>query len=334
MTEACVIGARGYLGRETVRILCGHPDIETIRPVSRSETGKPFGAAVPAFRHRDDLRFAPAEAAHDADVVFLATPGGKAKEYVADAPAGQRVIDLSRDHRLQAMTDRADGGWHYGLADLHPADAETRRIANPGCYPTASLLAAAPALQQGLVGDGPIIADGKSGASGAGVSPSQAMHYPEANEAVRAYKVDGHDHQEEIEQAAADLDGAQDPARSRPRRPVRFTPHLVPQTRGLLSTVYLPAHPDATSDQLQEAYEETYAEAPFVHMVEEPDTGHVRGSNHAEVAVHLDSHAGLLVARCAIDNLQKGGSGTAVQNMNDALGFPTTRGLEALGASP
>lgn len=330
MVNVSVIGARGYLGRETVRILCGHPEVEKILPTSRSATGEPFGKEVPAFQHRDDIRFVPLEEARDADVAFLATPGGKAKEYAKDAPADQLIIDLSRDHRLEAL--QGSDTWHYGLADLRPAKEGAKRIANPGCYPTASLLGAAPALQAGLAADGAMIADGKSGASGAGVNPSAALHYPEANEAVRAYKVDGHDHQAEIQACAMDLDAGSGSAAS--TRPVRFTPHLVPQTRGLLSTVYLPLKEGTDPQHLQQVYEDAYSDAPFVHVVEEPNTAYVRCSNHAQVAAHYDEAAGLLVARGAIDNLQKGGSGTAVQNMNDALGYATTLGLGAVGAAP
>jgi len=328
MVKAAVVGARGYLGRETTRLLLGHPDVDGVVPISRSAAGDPFGRHVPALRHVD-LTIQDDSAAADADVLFLATPKGQAARYAALADeTGATVVDLSRDHRLQGI--RGEGGWIYGLADKEPVPKGTKRIANPGCYPTATLLGALPAVEAGLATEGPVIADGKSGVSGAGVDPSPAFHYPEMNESVRAYKVGGHDHTEEM---AARLTAAHaDP--SAPRRPVRFTPHLVPQTRGLLSTVYLPMRAGASPEEAAQTYAAAYAGSRFVRLVPEPDTAHVRGSNHADLAVHADPDAGLLVIRCAIDNLVKGGAGQAVQNMNDALGLPSAAGLDATGGSP
>lgn len=337
MTEAAVIGARGYLGRETVRLLHQHPAIDRILPSSRSAVGDRFDQHVPAFRD-DSIVFVDEETALQADVVFTATPGGEAQRLAPrfDEQGTRLVIDLSRDWRLPAIQDPEGSGWMYGLADVRPVPKGTRRIANPGCYPTASLLASAPALQAGLAAPGVLIADGKSGVSGAGVQPRAAFHYPEANESVKAYKVEEHDHRSEIQAMATLLQSGTGPEAGTDAEPAeritRFTPHLVPQTRGLLSTVYLPLDTDA--DALAKAYRDAYEDTPFVHVAEEPDTAHVAGSNHADVAAHLDERAGLLVARCAIDNLVKGGAGTAVQNMNDALGHDPTTGLTGTGASP
>lgn len=335
MVNVAVVGARGYLGREIVRILLQHPNVERVLPVSKGAQGQLYGQAVPGFRHMRELTFLSSDdpAVHAADVHFFATDAEDAREAATRYAASPLVVDLSRAHRLQALQGATtdDVRWTYGLSELLAVPKGTRRIANPGCYPTASLLAAGPALAKGHAASGPLIADGKSGVSGAGATPRADLHYPDANEAVRAYKVLGHDHLHEIRAAAHKVETRRSSGTT--ARPVRFTPHLVPMNRGLLSTVYLPCT-NSDIETIRKAYTDTYAGAPFVRLVTEPDTSHVRGSNFADVAVDLDADSGLLVARCAIDNLVKGGSGTAVQNMNLALGFPATLGLEHPGGGP
>ncbi|MCA1819691.1 MAG: N-acetyl-gamma-glutamyl-phosphate reductase [Halobacteriales archaeon] len=327
--NVAVIGARGYLGRELMRLLLSHPEVESLTPVSGSEAGRPYGESVPAFRHRRELVMAGSAAAAQADAVFLAVDGEEARHHAAALPDVPLVVDLSRAHRAEAF--HAGSGWTYGLPEFFPVPKGTRRIANPGCYPTATMIAAGPALQNHLLSAGPLISDGKSGVSGAGASPRADLHYAETNEAVRAYKVLGHDHLGEIRLAANALESNGVAA---PLRPVRFTPHLVPQNRGLLATVYLPLAPGADAAKVKAAYADAYAETPFVRVVAEPDTSHVRGSNFADVAVDVDAEAGLIVARCAIDNLVKGGAGAAVQNMNLALGLSPSAGLPAVGGGP
>lgn len=339
MIHVAVIGARGYLGRECIRILLNHPHVAELTPVSSSEAGKPYGDLVTGFRGQP-LVFAasqdPKVAA--ADVLFLATDAEEAKKAVAAARPEQLIIDLSRAHRHDALSGILAGGaksaWSYGQPDLLPVTKGAKRIANPGCYPTATMLAAAPALQAGLAGDGVLISDGKSGVSGAGATPRSDLHFPEANESVRAYKVLGHDHLGEIKLAAAAVEGALRAKAGHTARAVRFTPHLVPQNRGLLATVYLPLKAGVSAEQVKAAYAAHYAKTPLVHLVAEADTANVRGSNRAEVAVDVDVEAGLIVARCAIDNLVKGGSGNAVQNMNAALGYEPLLGLPVLGGGP
>ena len=339
MVNVAVIGARGYLGRECIRILLGHPRVTALTPVSNTEAGKPYGELVPGFRGCR-LAFV---AANDpkvaaADVLFLATDAEEAKKAVAAARPDQLVIDLSRAHRHEALEPHGGkpaSAWTYGQPELLPVTRGAKRIANPGCYPTATMLAAAPALAAGLAADGVLISDGKSGVSGAGATPRGDLHFPEANESVRAYKVLGHDHLGEIRLAAAAVEAkAGKPTAAARPRPVRFTPHLVPANRGLLATVYLPLKAGVTAEQVKAAYSAHYAGSPLVSVVAEPDTANVRGSNRAEVAVDVDAEAGLIVARCAIDNLVKGGSGNAVQNMNVALGFPEGAGLPVLGGGP
>jgi N-acetyl-gamma-glutamyl-phosphate reductase len=341
MVNVAVIGARGYLGRECIRILLQHPQVTSITPVSNTEAGKPYGDLVPGFRGSpslgkgEGLTFVAASdpKVSAADVLFLATDAEEAKKAVAAAKPGQTVIDLSRAHRHAGF--EAGSGWTYGQPELLPVAKGAKRIANPGCYPTATMLAAAPALAAGLAAPGVLISDGISGVSGAGATPRGDLHFPEANEAVRAYKVLGHDHLAEIRLAAGAVEAkAGTQAAGKAPRPVRFTPHLAPFNRGLLATVYLPLKPGVTAEQVKAAYAAHYAKTPFVHVVAEADTANVRGSNRAEVAVDVDVEAGLIVARCAIDNLVKGGSGNAVQNMNRALGFAEGAGLPTLGGGP
>jgi N-acetyl-gamma-glutamyl-phosphate reductase len=330
MVDVAVIGARGYLGRECMRLLLAHPQVGSLTPVTSSEAGKPYGEAVPGFRGVS-MAMASMEdpKVRDADVVFLATDAEEAKAAVAKLGGAKLIVDLSRAHRHAAF-DKASG-WTYGLSEFLPVPKGTKRIANPGCYPTATLVAAGPALKAHLVAPGPLISDGISGVSGAGASPRADLHFAETNEAVRAYKVLGHDHLGEIRLAAHAIESNGMVA---PVRPVRFTPHLVPQNRGLLATVYLPIKAGVDAAQVKAAYAAEYAKKPFVRLVPEPDTSHVRGSNFADVAVDVDEDAGLLVARCAIDNLVKGGSGAAVQNMNLALGLDPTLGLPKVGGGP
>ena len=308
MTSIAIHGSRGYLGRELVRLLHRHPHVDDLQLVSDSQIGVPYAEAVPGFQ-RVQTPFISSDNA-DADVTFYATGHGYAAEH---APTVQgHVIDLSRDHRAAALEGN---GWHYGLADIDPPAKGTQAIANPGCYPTASLLAALPALQNGLA-NGPLIVDGKSSISGAGATPREDLHFPAANEAVRAYKVLGHDHQAEI----AGKSGLK----------TRFTPHLVPMGRGLLSTVYLQT--DADAEEIRAAYAAAYQDTAFVQFGPEPDTSHVARTNHAQVAVDVDD--GILVARCACDNLQKGGSGQAVQNLNHIMGWAPDAGLDHVGGGP
>lgn len=333
MMKAAVFGARGYLGRTLVQILSTHDSIDEIHPVSTTAHRGAYGDDVPSMRHLGEMRFVPPhhEAVHDADVVFLATPEGEARKHASNLASDPDVlVDLSRAHRGQALHD--EGPWVYGVPEL-PGGVEKgdARIANPGCYPTATLLALGPALLAGVIGEqAPIVVDGKSGVSGAGATPRDDLHFPEANESLRAYNVQGHDHQAEIQTATQRLS----PQEASPPRVVRFVPHLVPQNRGLLVTAYAPLVPHLDADGLNGWYQETYLPERTVSLKDEPDTAHVRGSHRAHVAFTIDHDASLLVARCAIDNLVKGGAGTAVHNMNLALGLPEHEGLPLAGVAP
>lgn len=340
MISAAIIGAAGYAGAELTRLLLGHPGFELVAVTSERDEGRLVRELYPALQMcdlvytRHDLD-AVAEAA---EVVFTAVPHTAA---MAVAPAllkrGRTVIDASADFRLR------DPGvfeaWYqaqhtapellpeavYGLPELwRERIARARLVACPGCYPTATLLAAAPAIRAGAVVSGRVIVDAISGVSGAGRSLSEGSHFVNATESVSAYKVGAHRHTPEIAQALGDL-GLPDPA-------VVFTPHLAPLDRGLLSTVYLQVDPGMSHEDAHELYRTAYEREPFVTVCDQgaqPATGHVRGSNRAHIGIALDTSSHTLIVTCAIDNLVKGTAGQAIQCANIALGYDETSGLSA-----
>jgi N-acetyl-gamma-glutamyl-phosphate reductase len=340
MRNAAVVGAAGYAGAELMRFIAGHPDLELVVATSAADSGRRVDDAYPALAGIG-LTFSkpdPAAIAAAADVAFLAVPHTAAMAVAAQLlAAGVTVIDLSADFRLTDVEvyERWYDAKHtapdllveavYGLPELgaREALAGARLVACPGCYPTATLLAAAPALDAELVVAGSrVIADAKSGVSGAGRTPSATTHYCSADEAVSPYKVAAHRHVPEIAQELARIAGS--PV------PLTFAPHLVPMDRGLLSTVYLEAAESVTAEALQEAYRDFYDSEPFVRVHDAgrmPSTAEVRGSNRAHLGVVLDEDSGAIIVACAIDNLGKGAAGQAVQCANIALGLVETAGL-------
>lgn len=350
-----VVGASGYTGAELVRLLLGHPRVElAVLCGSERSAGARIDRLFPQFSGVLDREVEPFDAARVADraeVVFLALPHG-ASAAAAAALAGQggggpRVIDLSADLRLRDPAVYAEYyGAHahpelleravYGLPELHRDELRgARLIAGPGCYPTATILAAAPLIARGLIAPRGLVVDAKSGVSGAGRAAGQAYHFPEVGEGIRAYKPAGaHRHTpemvQELSRAAAGAGGG--------AVTLTFTPHLVPMSRGILSCVYgQPTDPERPEADYQAAVAEAWAGEPFVTALDGgrlPDTSHVRGSNRAHVAVRLDARAGVVVAMAAIDNLVKGASGQAVQCMNLACGFAETEGLTAVAPFP
>lgn len=330
--KTAIIGARGYLGRELVRLLVDHPHVTDVVPASTTSGGTAFKDSVATFTGHPKLQMVGVDdpQVRDADVVFLATAGGEAKSLLPqlDEAAPSLIVDLSRDHRLEAIA--GTGKWTYGLAEVAPGTKKgATHVANPGCYPTASILSMTPAVAAGLATGAAIVVDGKSGVSGAGAVPRADLHYPEMHDGLRAYKVLGHDHEAEIE-AACQRAGANTSAA---KALVQFTPHLVPTSRGLLTTTYVPVNTDVAIEQVRAAYKEAYANRPFVSITDEAETKHVLHSNRAHIAVDLNERHHTLVVRAAIDNLLKGGAGAAVQNLNLALGLPETAGLPTIGAT-
>lgn len=340
MIPAAIVGAAGYAGAELTRLLIGHPGFELVLVTSGADEGRRVRDLYPALAGCD-LTYSAHDAAAvttAAKIAFLAVPHTAA---MAMAPgllaAGLTVIDCSADFRLRdpelftawyaephtapALLDEAV----YGLPELwRGALPGARLVACPGCYPTAMLLAAAPAVRAGVVISSRVIVDAISGVSGAGRSLSATTHFVNATESVSAYKVASHRHTPEIAQALGDL--------GLPAPSVVFTPHLAPLDRGLLSTVYLEVEPGLLPEEAYALYAEAYAGEPFVTVCEpgvQPATGHVRGSNRAHIGLALDEESHTLIVTCAIDNLVKGTSGQAVQCANIVLGLDETAGLTA-----
>ncbi|GBD30696.1 N-acetyl-gamma-glutamyl-phosphate reductase [bacterium HR32] len=338
-----VLGASGYTGGELVRLLACHPAVQLVHLTAAQHQGRSVDAVFPNLRGvvakpLEAVDFARVGA--DSDVVFLALPHGLALEAApAVLEAGARVVDLGPDFRLRDPAAYARYYKHehtaqawlaravYGLTELYRAQVRTAQlVANPGCYPTAAVLALAPLVQAGWVA-GPVVVDAKSGVSGAGRSPSASTHFGEVNENVRPYNVGVHRHQPEIEQALYD---AGTPVR------VLFAPHLIPMTRGILATCYVPLARPASQAEALALYEEAYRGEPFVRVLvdELPQTKATYASNFCDVAVRVDPDRGLAVAVAALDNLVKGAAGQAVQNLNVMFGRPESEGLWAPAVFP
>ncbi|MDF1496056.1 N-acetyl-gamma-glutamyl-phosphate reductase [Caproiciproducens sp. CPB-2] len=340
MIRAGVVGATGYAGAELCRLLSGHPQAELAAVSSVSFEGQALSEIYPAYRGVCDMVCGTqGEVVEKSDAVFAALPHGLSQELAAECFAkGKVFIDLGADFRLENEEDYRE--W-YGGTFLHPglhalavyALPELFReqirgkkiIANPGCYTTAVPLALAPALKNGLIEKDGIIADCKSGVTGAGRKPSQNTHYPELNEGMSAYKVACHRHTPEMEQSLSHVAGA----------PVKltFVPHLLPVNRGILATCYAKLAAGATMEQIQKAYHDAYDSEYFIRLLPqgiEADIKNVRYSNFCDISLHADSRTGTLVAISAIDNMVKGAAGQAIQNMNLAFGIEETAGLKAL----
>ncbi len=337
---AAVFGASGYAGGELVRLLDAHPAIDLVHLGAHSRAGERLAAVHPQLRDGDRiLGDNDPEAVEGVDVVFLALPHGASWEAgVLLAARGTVVVDLGSDFRLDtpARYERAYGtphpvpdqlgSWVYGLPELIDWTGRSL-VASPGCYPTATLLAAAPVLAAGLAADGPIVADCLSGVSGAGRSVKEQFLFGSVAEGVRGYGITTHRHRPEIEMGLGLATGRE--------RPVVFTPHLVPMQRGLLATVTIPLAEGVTSTDLRTALDGTYDAAPFVSVVDTPpQTRWVVGSNRALVAGWVDEGPRVAVVQCAIDNLLKGAAGQAVQAANLVLGIEETTGLPIDGWMP
>jgi len=334
-----IVGAAGYAGVEAVRLVLGHPAFELVHVTSSQDAGRRVSDAYPALGGCDLVygEHDVAAVADSAELVILAVPHTAAMAMVPTLlDAGLTVVDASADFRLRdpdlfAATYEAPhtaptllDAAVYGLPELwRDALPGSHLVACPGCYPTAALLAAAPAVRAGIVTSSRVIVDAISGASGAGRTPSAGTHFVTVTESLSAYKVTVHRHTPEMEQGLGDL-GLADPT-------VVFTPHLAPLDRGLLATVYLEVEPGTDSATALTIYTAAYAQEPFITVCGpgvQPATAHVRGSNRAHIGVAVDRRAGVLVVTCAIDNLVKGTAGQAVQCANIVLGLQETAGLQ------
>ena len=338
-----IVGASGYTGAELIRLLVGHPNVEIVALYARRAAGSSLADIYPQFTGRLDLpveAFDPDAVAAVAKVAFAALPHkASAEACAALRQRGVKVVDLSADFRLDPAAYAQWYGDHpapelmadaaYGLPERHrEAIRGASLVAAPGCYPTAAILPIAPLIEAGVALPTGLIVDAKSGASGAGRSPGQATHFPEAAEGIRAYKVAGtHRHTPEMEQELSRAAGA-------PLK-LTFTPHLVPMSRGIFACVY--ATPGPNIGDAQSVLERAYESEPFVSVLpagKVPDTAHVRGSNRAHVAVAVDERAGRVVAMSAIDNLVKGSAGQAVQCLNLMQGWDETLALDAVALFP
>ena len=338
-TRVAIVGVTGYAGGELARILLRHPEVELVAAVARSHQGEPLRDVQPHL-HGAPASLVVGSEVGDAEVVITALPAGEAAKLAPGwLKEGRSLIDVGSDFRLRepAGYQRWYGYTHpapellreavYGLTEFaRPKLRGARLVSNPGCYPTASLLALAPAVRAGLIGDDVII-DAKSGVSGAGHSVDEAYLYGSIDENVRAYGVPRHRHTPEIAQELAALGSAS------PR--LTFTPHLIPMTRGLIATCYAPLRDGVTAEQVARAYAQAYSEEPFVRVTRSfPQTKAALGSNWCLVHAVVDEANGRLVAMGALDNLVKGAAGSAVQNLNAMRGYPETLGLEGLPLWP
>lgn len=335
-TRVGIVNVTGYAGVELARLLNRHPGVELVSVSGRSAAGKRLGEVFP---HLADSPLTITAEIDKVDIAFLALPHRESAETAVKLLAeGVRVIDLSADFRLNnpALYPAWYGFNHpapgllaeaaYGLTELYRQEvACARLVANPGCYPTSVILGLAPALKAGLIGTH-IIVDSKSGISGAGRSLSLGTHFVEANDDVSAYALGGHRHLPEMEQEVARLAGGRAPV-------MTFVPHLVPASRGILSTIYAPLSDKLSAgpqgmEELQQIYRDFYKHEPFVRVCEAPPhTTHTRGSNMCLVYPAIDTRSGRLIVVSALDNLVKGAAGQAIQNMNVMLGLDETSGL-------
>ncbi|GAA0574670.1 N-acetyl-gamma-glutamyl-phosphate reductase [Caenispirillum bisanense] len=336
-TKVAILGASGYTGAELVRILALHPHVEMTVLTADRRAGKPFadvfphlaGVALPDLVAIDQVDWT------GVDFVFCALPHGTTQDVIAGLPAHVKVCDLSADFRLRDVDAYATWYGHahkapelqkevvYGLTELYREQVRAARVvANPGCYPTSAQLPLIPLIEEGLIEADGIIVDAKSGVTGAGRAPKEGTLYSEVTEGIHAYGIASHRHAPEIEQGLSDAAG----------RPVlvNFTPHLMPMARGILATIYVQCAAGATAADLRAALARRYAGEPFVRVLGEgqvPATRHVRGSNFVLMNAFDDRLPGRAILTCVEDNLVKGASGQAVQNMNVMLGFEETTAL-------
>ncbi len=344
-TKVGIVGATGYTGVELLRLLLRHPEVEVTALTSQKYAELPIDHVFASMMKSLSLKCEALDVdriSKKVDFVFTAVPHRTAMEIVPSfLQHGKRVVDLSADFRFQdpAVYER----WYqrhttpeilkesvYGLPELHRERIrEARIVGNPGCYPTGALIGLIPLVRKGIISLEGIVVDSKSGVSGAGRDVVLESLFCEVNEGVKAYKIFEHRHTPEIEQELSLLAG----------RGVRvtFVPHLIPMDRGILTTLYVRLKRRMSREEVAETFERDYAEEPFVRICPKgkvPNTKDVRGSNYCDIGIKVNEEDGRMVIVTAIDNLVKGASGEAVQNMNIMLGFPETMGLEVVPLTP
>ena len=340
MIKVVVVGATGYAGEELLKILVGHPEVRITNLIAKIDEPAKISSFFPALTDRLDMTVQVADNSFESvmaecDIAFLAVPHVAAKNI---APifikAGKKVIDLSADYRLKDAvvykeyykSEHTDlKGLEqavYGLPELYKTEIKNAQlIANPGCYPTSVILGAVPLVKKGLLASGSkIIADSKTGVTGAGRNPQLGLHFPEVNENTKAYKIFEHQHQPEMAQELSLAAG----------RDIKliFTPHLLPINRGILSTLYLDLNKDISTADVLELYQDFYTSEPFIRIKAEgeyPQIKDVVNANFCDIGLQIKGKTAIVIS--AIDNLTKGASGQAVQNLNLLCGFEETLGL-------
>ncbi|WP_077617280.1 N-acetyl-gamma-glutamyl-phosphate reductase [Bacillus sinesaloumensis] len=345
--KAAIIGVTGYGGIELLRLLSNHPAIDIHSIHTSSQTGMRLSEVYPHVTNLVELSLEEidiAKLANEVDVVFLSTPSGISTTIVPELlKENVRIIDLSGDYRLKNTSEYEQ--WYkktaaiqehlnkatYGLPEWHMKDIQNSRfISNPGCYPTATVLGLAPLVKNKLIDEKSIVIDAKSGVSGAGKSPTRTTHFAESNDNFSIYKVNQHQHIPEIEQVLRSWD------ESIPY--VTFSTHLVPMTRGIMSTIYSNSAVDSlTLDQLYELYKESYQDAPFVRIREKgtfPSTKEVYGTNYCDIGLAIDKRTNRITVVSVIDNLVKGAAGQAIQNANIMFGIEENTGLNYVPLFP
>lgn len=344
--SVAICGASGYTGSELLRILTGHPLVTVTAVTSERSAGKKVSEIFPAFLPHARLTYEPLQkekVIKKADVFFLALPHGASQEAVNFFyEKGKRVIDLSADYRLtnRSLYKKWYGIPHefpstlkeavYGLPEMFKQTIKKARlIANPGCYPTGALLGLLPAVQHELIDVSSVIIDSKSGTSGAGRKSDVSLAFCEVNEGFKAYSVGSHRHIPEIEQVLSSV--------THKNITVNFTPHLLPVDRGILTTMYAPLRKKISEGKLFDIYQASFKKEPFVTVYEKglyPNILNVRSTNFCHIGLKVNKRTNTLIIITAIDNLVKGASGQAVQNMNIMLGFEETTGLKTVALHP
>lgn len=339
---AQIVGVTGYTGGELYRLLLGHPQVDVVSITAKSKVSEPISKFFPNFQGISDMKVEPTEEAslEGLDVVFLSTPHGVAMDLAEKyLNQGIKVIDISGDHRLR--DPKVFQAWYrmehrspqllpkvvYGMPELFRRDIrQAELVSNPGCYPTSAILAAAPLLKHSLVEPHTLVFDAKSGVSGAGRKPGPMFHLPECANNFSAYKIAAHQHTPEIEQALGDLAGES--------LQVSFTTHLLPISRGILTTLYAELSQDSDLDELRQAYRDFYGQEPFIRLRESENKislNTVVGSNYCDIGVFLDDRLNRVIVVSVIDNLLKGAAGQAVQNLNILFDLDEGLGLRQPG---
>ncbi len=350
--KVAILGASGYTGAELMRLLTTHDKVEVSVLTADRSAGKAFKDIYPQFSHRKDLPLLSKwedsrKEIENCDVAFCCLPHGTTQEIIKELAGGSnkvKIVDLSADFRLQNIDTYEE--WYgkphtaaelqkeavYGLTEINRNEIKNARlVANPGCYPTAAQLPLIPLLKAGLIESNDIIIDAKSGTTGAGRAPKEAFLYCEVADGIHAYGVASHRHSPEIEQGLNIATNYKDDII------VNFTPHLMPMSRGILESIYVKLKPGVTTEQLKEELIKSYDDEHFVNVLDNsilPQTRHIRGTNFCNMNVIKDRIPGRAIIVSAIDNVVKGASGAAIQNMNLMLGLPENTGLNQAAMFP